>query len=119
MTDPKKIAQMLAASPVHTVAIETKNAFNGTWQTDAKMHKLLSKDVKAGGRICLLKGLNGGNEEHGISGTAGKSYVLQTTTNFNGWVSLSTNIAPANLFNLIDNSASNSPARFYRIFQLP
>ena len=44
--DPKKIAQMLAASPVHTVAIETKNAFNGTWQTDAKMHKLLSKDVK-------------------------------------------------------------------------
>jgi len=46
MTDPKKIAQMLAVSPVHTVAIETKNAFNGTWQTDAKMHKLLSKDVK-------------------------------------------------------------------------
>jgi hypothetical protein len=46
ITDPKKIAQMLSASPVHTVAIETKNAFNGTWQTDAKMHKLLSKDVK-------------------------------------------------------------------------
>ena len=46
MTDPKKIAQMLATSPVHTVGIETKNAFNGTWQTDAKMHKMFSKDVK-------------------------------------------------------------------------
>ena len=46
MTDPKKIAQMLAASPVHTVGMETKNAFNGTWQTDARMHKMFSKDVK-------------------------------------------------------------------------
>ena len=46
MTDPKKIAQMLATSPVHTVGMETKNAFNGTWQTDARMHKMFSKDVK-------------------------------------------------------------------------
>ncbi|OPY54210.1 MAG: hypothetical protein A4E48_00399 [Methanosaeta sp. PtaU1.Bin060] len=46
MTDPKKIAEILAVSPVHTVGIETKNAFNGTWETDARMHKLLSKDVK-------------------------------------------------------------------------
>ena len=46
MTDPKKIAQMLAVSPVHEVGIETKNAFNGTWQTDARMHKMFSKDVK-------------------------------------------------------------------------
>ncbi|VVB71570.1 Uncharacterised protein [uncultured archaeon] len=45
MTDPGKIAQMLATSPVHTVAIQTKNAFNGTWQTDARMHKIFSKDV--------------------------------------------------------------------------
>jgi hypothetical protein len=46
MTDPKKIAEVLAASPVHTVGIETTSAFNGTWVTDAKMHKFLSKDVK-------------------------------------------------------------------------
>jgi hypothetical protein len=45
MTDPKKIAQAMATSPVHTVAIQTKNSFNGTWQTDAKMHKMFSKDV--------------------------------------------------------------------------
>lgn len=46
MTDVNKIAQILAQSPVHTVGIKTKNSFNGTWQTDARMHKLLSKDVK-------------------------------------------------------------------------
>ena len=45
--DPRKIAQLLGVSPVHTVGIETKNAFNGTWETDARMHKFFSKDVKA------------------------------------------------------------------------
>jgi len=46
MTDPRRIAEILSTSPVHTVGIQTKNAFNGTWQTDAKMHKMFSKDVK-------------------------------------------------------------------------
>jgi hypothetical protein len=46
ITDPKQIEEMLAHSPVHTVAMQTKNAFNGTWQTDARMHKMFSKDLK-------------------------------------------------------------------------
>ena len=46
MTDPKKIEEMLRVSPVHTVGIQTKNSFNGTWQTDARMHKMFSKDLK-------------------------------------------------------------------------
>lgn len=46
MSDPEKIAEVLARSPVHTVGIDTRNAFNGTWQTDARMHKLLSRDVR-------------------------------------------------------------------------
>ena len=44
--DPNKIAELLKASPVQTVGIETRNAFNGTWQTDAHMHKMFSKDLK-------------------------------------------------------------------------
>jgi hypothetical protein len=47
MKDPAKIAKLLGVSPVHTVGIETKNAFNGTWETDARMHKFFSKDVKS------------------------------------------------------------------------
>ncbi|MDD4162765.1 MAG: hypothetical protein PHW87_09845 [Methanothrix sp.] len=46
ITDPKKIEEMLKVSPVHTVGIQTKNSFNGTWQTDARMHKMFSKDLK-------------------------------------------------------------------------
>ena len=46
MTDPKKIEELLRVSPVHTVGIQSKNSFNGTWQTDARMHKMFSKDLK-------------------------------------------------------------------------
>lgn len=46
LTDQEKIKEMLAVSPVHTVGIQTRNAFNGTWTTDARMHKFFSKDVK-------------------------------------------------------------------------
>ncbi len=47
ITDPRAIQEMLKNSPVHTVAITTRNSFNGTWQTDARMHKMFSKDIKA------------------------------------------------------------------------
>jgi len=56
---------------------------------------------------------------HRPNGTAGKSYVLQGSTNFVNWNVLSTNVAPSNLFNLLDPAASQFPYRFYRIQQLP
>jgi len=48
---------------------------------------------------------------------AGGSYIFQGATDLVHWVSLSTNTAPANLFNLIDSSAANYPSRFYRAIQ--
>jgi len=32
---------------VHTVGLQTLNSFNGTWGTDASMHKIFYKDIKS------------------------------------------------------------------------
>jgi hypothetical protein len=56
-----------------------------------------------------------------MSGISGKSYVVQATTNLgvNDWLSLSTNMASSNLFDLTDPGAANFPLRFYRAIELP
>jgi hypothetical protein len=61
-----------------------------------------------------------------LFGLPGKDYVLQATTNFMAWTSISTNfsppdpgiIVPTSLFNFNDFKATNLPQRFYRAFQL-
>lgn len=53
-----------------------------------------------------------------ISGIAGKTYVLQATTNFTDWISLSTNLPGSNLFMLTDTNATGIPFRFYRAVEM-
>jgi uncharacterized repeat protein (TIGR03806 family) len=52
-----------------------------------------------------------------FSGVLSNSYILQATTNLVDWIPISTNVAPTNLFNLMDSGASNYPYRFYRVLQ--
>ena len=61
--------------------------------------------------------LTNGQFQLGFAGVAGSNYVLQATTNFSTWTSITTNTSTTNAFNLFDSSASNFPYRFYRVIQ--
>jgi hypothetical protein len=40
-------SSLLSHNPVHALGLDTRNAFDGLWSTDAKWHKMLRKDIKA------------------------------------------------------------------------
>jgi hypothetical protein len=54
-----------------------------------------------------------------LQGTAGKTYVLQGSTNLTAWEAVATNSAPADGLEFVDGSATNHPTRFYRALELP
>ncbi|MDW8310622.1 MAG: Ig-like domain-containing protein [Verrucomicrobiales bacterium] len=52
-----------------------------------------------------------------VSGVASQSYALEFSSNLLHWSALHTNVAPANLFNVTDSTATNVLERFYRMRQ--
>jgi hypothetical protein len=40
------VGTLMGDDPAHTLGIDTKNSFNGTWGVDAKWHKIFYKDIK-------------------------------------------------------------------------
>jgi hypothetical protein len=63
--------------------------------------------------------LPGGQFQLQVSGPTNQTYVLQGTTDFVTWRSLSTNAITSSPFTLTDPRATNFPFRFYRAMQLP
>jgi len=45
--DTDKVASLMGNNPAQLIGLETKNTFNGTWGTDASLHRIFYKDIKA------------------------------------------------------------------------
>ncbi|MBU6402938.1 MAG: hypothetical protein KGS61_21670, partial [Verrucomicrobia bacterium] len=52
-------------------------------------------------------------------GVAGTTYLLQSSSNLTDWVTVSTNLAPTDQFELAVPILTNSPAQFYRLIGGP
>jgi len=55
-----------------------------------------------------------GNLQFNLSGSAGRSYVIEASTNLVNWSPLTTNSPASNLLQFIDGTSTNYPSRFYR-----
>jgi uncharacterized repeat protein (TIGR03806 family) len=77
--------------------------------------------VAVPGNVVILPGSFFTNGTFGLqlSGTPGKTYILQGSTNLFNWVPLNTNVPASSPFLLIDPTAANFRYRFYRAEQLP
>jgi hypothetical protein len=49
-----------------------------------------------------------------LSGPSGSNYVIQASTDFKNWTSISTNAAPTGSVSYTDAAATNLPFRYYR-----
>jgi hypothetical protein len=54
-----------------------------------------------------------------VSGPTNNTYVLQGSTDFQNWVSVSTNVPVSSPFTVTDPQAGTFRNRFYRVMQLP
>jgi hypothetical protein len=54
-----------------------------------------------------------------LSGPAGKSFILQTTTNLTTWTALWTNPAPTGVLEFNDTRILSDRSRFYRVVSIP
>jgi plastocyanin len=61
---------------------------------------------------------NNGQFQFTISGTAGQTYIIETSSNLTHWVAVDTNVAPSNVFNYTNTSATNL-TQFYRVKREP
>lgn len=54
-----------------------------------------------------------------LAGTAGRSFILEASTNLVAWLPILTNSNPDATFDYTDTNANNIPCRFFRVVPLP
>lgn len=74
----------------------------------------------SGGQISGLSLQSGGNLlTFGYATTAGRTYVLQSSTNLTSWTAMTTNVASGSLLNFTNLISPTLPQQFFRVLESP
>ncbi len=84
-----------------------------------RFYRALLFDAETGGWIGTLTLSPAGAVNFTFGAVAGRTYVIQATTNLEQWVNLSTTVATNGSLSILDTSATNFPYRFYRVRVAP
>jgi len=83
-------------------------------------HVVAAPSPPPNGKLSASYLKSGGPVQFTLSGAAGRTYVVQASTDMINWVPILTNSTPASgLLQFIDSKATNYPARFYRTVLVP
>ena len=67
--------------------------------------------------LTLPARLSDGRFQFTIQGISNQTYATEASSNLMNWFPLVTNVAPSDVFNVLDSSATNVAIRFYRVRQ--
>jgi len=83
-------------------------------------HVVAAPSPPPNGKLSASYLKSGGPVQFTLTGAAGRTYVVQASTDMINWVPILTNSTPASgLLQFIDSKATNYPARFYRTVLVP
>ena len=85
----------------------------------ARFYRAVSVDGGAGGQISGASLLGGNQLTFGYATTAGRTYILQASTNLTGWDNLTTNVAAGSLLNFTNLISPIVPSQFFRVLEVP
>ena len=107
----------IAPFPLSNTAVVSANAYETNFNTSVAATAQFTLQTNMVLSAPLF--LNGGAFQLQFTAAPNQSYVLQASANLVNWVPLSTNTPASSPFFWVDPAASNFPARFYRVVQLP
>lgn len=85
----------------------------------SRFYRAVVVDAGVGGAIMNVN-MSGSNQmTFGYATTAGKTYILQASTNLAGWDNLTTNLAAGALLNFTNFISPAMPKQFFRIMEMP
>jgi hypothetical protein len=107
LVEPNETVNLVLGNPIGGVILGTNQTATLT---------IIDNTNSAPLRFTTIAPVSGDQVRLTLSGQAGKTYVLQATTNISNWSSIKTNTVTNNVFDFFDTGVIIFQRRFYRAF---